>query len=360
MKILLLGGTGAMGVPLSKILSKQGHEVFVTSRSKRTSADNITFIQANAKELELLKNILSKDKYDAIVDFLVYNTKELEERVELFLDSTSQYVFISSCRVFDITTEKITEKTPRILDVTKDEEFLKTDDYSLTKARQEDLLFNNEKKNWTIIRPSLTYNNRHFPLGPLEKEQWLYRSLHGRSIVFSEDMKNVEAALAYGNDVAKSIASLLGNEKALGEDFNIASEQSVSWGGYLSIYLTILKEKGFTPNVVYGQTCVKLKANEKDSQILYARGVNRHFDCSKLKDAGAYEMREPYEGFKEALTDFLNRPSFYAIDWMLEAWSDKESGEFTSLCEIPTFKSKIKYLIFRFGLEKLLYALKRR
>lgn len=351
-----------MGAPLAKILGEQGgHEVVVTSRTKRKPVDNIKYIQANAKELNQIKSILSGDNYDVIVDFLVYTTKELEERINLLLDSTSQYVFISSCRVFSVTNEKITEKTPRVLDVSKDEDYLRTDDYSLTKARQENILFKNKKKNWTIIRPSLTYNNRHFPLGPLEKEQWLYRALHGRSIVFSDDMKSVKTALAYGEDVAKSIASLLGNEKALGEDFNIASEYSEIWGGILNIYVNILKDKqGVVPKVVYSRECVKLKVNKNDSQILYARGVDRYFDCSKLKAIGKYEIRKPEDGFREALSDFLNSPSFYPIDWKLEAWSDKEAGELTPFHEIPTFKSKIKYLVFRFGLDKFLFALKRK
>lgn len=350
-----------MGAPLSKILSEQGHEVIVTSRSKYTTKNNIRYIQANAKNLRTIKSILSKDKYDVIVDFFVYNTQEFKERIDLFLNSTLQYVYISSCRVFAVTKDKITEETPRVLDITSSNKIIDCEDYSLTKARQEDMLFNHKKKNWTIVRPSLTYNSNHFPLGPLEKEQWLYRTLHGRNIVFSEDMRNVKTALAYGDDVAKSIGSLIGNEKALGEDFNIASEHSETWGGILSVYINILKEKGiFIPCVVYGKECVKLKANKNDSQILYARGVDRSFDCSKLKAAGVYEIRTPEDGFKDALCKFLNEPVFYPIDWKLEAWSDRVSGEFTSFHEIQHFRNRIKYLIFRFGFEKLFFALKRR
>ena len=357
MKILLLGGTGAMGSPLSRILSKQGHEVIVSSRSKHTRVDNIKYIHANAKDLTTIKSVLINDKYDVIVDFLVYNIQEFSERIDLFLNSTSQYVFISSCRVFAVTKGVITEKSPRILDIISKNGDIDYEDYSITKALQENILFNHEKKNWTIIRPSLTYNNYHFPLGPLEKEQWLYRTLRGRNVVFSEDMRNVKTALAYGDDVAKSIASLIGNNKAFAEDFNIASEHSESWEKILDIYLTILKDKtNIIPRVVYSNECIKLKANNNDSQILYARGVDRTFNCSKLKAVGLYDIRSPEDGFKESLGNFLNKPVFFFIDWKLEAWSDKVSGEFTSFHEIPTFKNKIKYLIFRFGLEKILYV----
>ena len=39
MKILILGGTGAMGVPLTQILSGCGHSVDITTRSNRGSAE---------------------------------------------------------------------------------------------------------------------------------------------------------------------------------------------------------------------------------------------------------------------------------------------------------------------------------
>ena len=53
---------------------------------------------------------------------------------------------------------------------------------------EENLLFNSEKNNFTIIRPTITYNTQRLQLGVLEKENWLYRALHGRAIVFSDDV----------------------------------------------------------------------------------------------------------------------------------------------------------------------------
>ena len=49
LKILLLGGTGAMGIHLSKILNNQGEDVYVTTRRERKGV-GITYIQGNAHE----------------------------------------------------------------------------------------------------------------------------------------------------------------------------------------------------------------------------------------------------------------------------------------------------------------------
>ena len=44
LKILLLGGTGAIGSHLSEILSTQGHLIFITSRKNRVENLNIKYI----------------------------------------------------------------------------------------------------------------------------------------------------------------------------------------------------------------------------------------------------------------------------------------------------------------------------
>ena len=59
----------------------------------------------------------------------------------------------------------ITEESERLLDTSIDQDFLSTDEYSLTKARQEDILQSSKQKNWTIIRPYITYGTSRLQLG---------------------------------------------------------------------------------------------------------------------------------------------------------------------------------------------------
>lgn len=47
----------------------------------------------------------------------------------------------------------------------------------MAKARQEDILYQSGFSNYTIVRPSVTYNTYRLQLGALEKENWLYRAL---------------------------------------------------------------------------------------------------------------------------------------------------------------------------------------
>ena len=99
-KILLLGGTGAMGVYLAPKLVDMGYQVFVTSRKDRVAKiKNLHYIQGNAHDLEFVQNVL-KGHYDAIVDFMVYTTEEFSRRYECLLEATEHYLFLSSYRVY--------------------------------------------------------------------------------------------------------------------------------------------------------------------------------------------------------------------------------------------------------------------
>ena len=158
MRILILGGTGAMGVSLVQILAQNPlNEIYVTSRSTRTSTGNVNYIKGNAHDISFVKMLLDKRDYDAIVDFMVYSPKEFADRAKIFLLATKQYVFLSSSRVYaDAGQKRIKEGNSRLLDVCRDEVYLATNEYALAKAREENILFDGNYKNWTIIRPYIT------------------------------------------------------------------------------------------------------------------------------------------------------------------------------------------------------------
>lgn len=205
MNILVLGGTGAMGAPLSKLLVASGNNVYVTSRSAHKSCERLHYLQGNAKDEIFLKACLSRMHYDAIVDFMSYSTNQFDRRARLLLQSTKQYIFISSARIFAESKVPLTENSPRLLETVQDLEYKKTDEYALAKARQEDILYQSGFSNYTIVRPSVTYNTYRLQLGALEKENWLYRALKGRCIVFSNDIADKYTAMTHGDDVAKAI-----------------------------------------------------------------------------------------------------------------------------------------------------------
>ena len=151
MKVLLLGGTGVIGTYLSNKLNEKGYRIFITTRSpNKLSVDNIHYICGNAMDFSFVKTVVELQKWDVIVDFMTYRTKQFAERIDLLLSHTKQYVFLSSARVYGNLEHPIKESSPKLLDYIKDEEYLSTDEYALTKARQENILFSSKHSNYTI------------------------------------------------------------------------------------------------------------------------------------------------------------------------------------------------------------------
>lgn len=355
MRVLVLGGTGAMGKPLCMSLAEQGHEVFCTSRSQRDSNNaNIKYLLGSARDEQFVSQ-LTDEKWDVVVDFMVYSTKEFKSFHEKFLNSAKQYIFISSSRVYaeNLENAPIKETQARLLDVCEDEEYLQTDEYALAKARQEDILENSNQKNYTIIRPSITYNTNRLQLGGFEKEEWLYRALHGRSIVFSKDLIDKVTTMTLGDDVVKGICSIIGKESAYGEAFHITENNSYTWGEILEVYLDVLQEKtGKRPKVKLTNKSVLL--NWRYYQMAYCKLYNRRFDCSKISqhvDVQSFTCAK--EGLRKCLGDFLDNVNFQEINFLLEAKNDISANEFTSLSEISGKKMKLKYIVYRLGIEKV-------
>lgn len=349
MKILLLGGTGALGNHLVTLLDEKKYDVAVTSRSYHSLEGGTKYLHGNAKELAFLESILN-DNWDIIVDFMVYTEYEFSERVELLLKSSKHYVFISSARVYNHSNVALTEESSRLLDSSLDKEFLSSHEYSLSKARQENILLALTNKNWTIIRPYISYSSNRLQLGTLEKESWLYRALNGRTIVFSNEMINKITTMTYGFDVAIGIISILNNTDALGKIYHITSEKSCKWEVILNIYLESLENAlGYRPNVIFQNVKEFSVWNPQKYQIIYDRLFDRQFDNTAIKRfVNTSNFTDFNVGLRSCIDEFLENPRFLYIDWKFEAIKDKFCNEKTPLSEIVSYKQKIKYLIFRY------------
>ena len=301
MKILILGGTGAMGVDLVKILGERGENVTVTSRLERKSEfNNVKYVKGDAHDTAFLKSLLAK-KYDAIVDFMVYSTEEFKSRCDILLNATNQYIFLSSSRVYADSETPITEDSPRLLDITTDSEYLKTDEYALTKARQENLLRESGKTNWTIIRPYITYSNQRLQLGVYEKELWLYRALYDRTTVFPKAIAGKYTTMTLGADVAMEISKLIGNEKAMGEAFHLTTDKAIKWDDVLAIYKRVFKDvTGKEIKIKYvddPKPIYDVMGNKY--QVIYDRLFDRRFNNSKfLQVAGECKFDRRKQGWK--------------------------------------------------------------
>lgn len=172
---------------------------------------------------------------------MIWSTESFLGVSDLLLSSCSQYIYVSSYRVF-ADSQVITERSPRLLDVSNDVEYLATDEYALAKARQEDLLRLSRHGNWTIVRPAITYDGSgRFQLCTLESGTWLRLALAGHDVPLASEMLSKQTTMTWGGDVARMISRLVGNSSAMGEDFNVCSSKHQRWSDIANFYRKVVQ-----------------------------------------------------------------------------------------------------------------------
>ncbi|UCU92209.1 NAD-dependent epimerase/dehydratase family protein [Hydrogenophaga taeniospiralis] len=348
-KILVLGGTGAMGTYLVALLSQQGYEVMVSSRSRNDTIGQVRYLRGDAHDPRFLNPILASEKWSAIIDFMVYSTAAFQARAQSLLDATAQYIFLSSSRVYAQSSTPLTEDSPRLLDASTDQTYLATDEYALTKARQENVLFASDRVNWTIIRPYITFSHERLQLGVLEKEDWLFRAMNGRCIFLLKDINDCHTTLTHGEDVAKGIIAIIGEAKALGEAFHITSPTALGWSEVLDAYCrTLATHNNSVPRVRFADLVTFMRVHPSKYQIIYDRLYDRVFDNTKIsRFIDTRQFKDPLQSLQSCLNTFLAKPRFLYVSAKHEALKDLATEERTPLGQLPSVKQKIRYIATR-------------
>jgi nucleoside-diphosphate-sugar epimerase len=316
--VLLIGGTGAIGMYMAPYLVDDGFNVYITSRSQRKS-DNpqITYLQGNGKDIEWLKTIATQYDFDAVVDFMMYDYNELKSKYQELLALSQQYIYLSSYRALANEETPLTGNSPRKVDVAKQHPELAEDKYGMTKGHQENLLRESGRQNWTIVRPSMTFSKNRFQFGAMDN--WdIFRTVRGGATVLPEGMWELPATLVYGKDVALMISKLVTNDQALGRSFNVVTSESHTWHEIADIF-----------GRVFGLKIAKVISNEAyidmtgQHRTMVDRLLPRKFDNSDLLAVTGLQAEDFHTleaGLNEAWID-SDRNRYYkgGTNWKIQA-----------------------------------------
>ena len=225
-KVLVIGATGAMGQYVVPELAALGYEVDAVALDLgKSELPNVHYFQGNAWDKDAFKAMVEK-RYDGIVNFMSYSSPTLDYYLPLALDNCDHYIFLSSYRVFDNKELQLKEDSPRLIDTGDDMILRNAEDYCIYKARGENFLKYLPHKNYTIIRPAVTYGLLRYHLVTLGNDDTVGRARMGKKTVLPEEARNVPGTMTWGGDVAKMISKLLFNEAALGETYNTTTSGS--------------------------------------------------------------------------------------------------------------------------------------
>lgn len=250
MKFLFIGGTGLISSACSELAVARGHEVLILNRGLShvyPVPSGATLFQADVRAgTGSLSQLLGRRHFDAVVDFVAFTVDDIERDLDLFRGSTAQFVFISSASAYEKppATYLITEQTPlanRFWQYSRDKIACEE---RLVRARLE------EGFPTTIVRPSLTYGPSQIPLCVGSwSHPWtiIDRIKRGRQVIVPGDGSSLWV-LTWNADFARGLVGLLGNSDALGEVYQITSDEVLTWN---QIYLEVFRALSLTPKMVH-------------------------------------------------------------------------------------------------------------
>ena len=324
-KALFIGGTGTISTAITAALAAEGKwELTLLNRGSRSAAvpEGVQVIKADIADEERVASLLEGTCWDCVCDFIGFLPAHVERDWRLFRGKTKQYMYISSASAYQkpAASPFITEGTPLANPYWE---------YSRNKMACEEFLMEKYRQEGfpvTIIRPSHTYDERSVPLGVHGGNgswQVLRRMLDGKRVIIHGDGTS-QWTLTHNSDFAKGFIGLMGNPHALGNAFQITSDETLSWN---QIYQTIADKLGVELKACHISSEFLAEVGPYDFQgsLIGDKAVTVLFDNSKLKRAvpGFQATVRFEEGVARAIDNILSHPELQKPDPAFDTWCDR-------------------------------------
>ncbi|MCR4754849.1 MAG: SDR family oxidoreductase [Lachnospiraceae bacterium] len=327
-RALFIGGTGTISTAVVKrLVNELNWEVWVLNRGNRSGVlpEGVKQIAADINDEKAALDKLGDATFDAVCEFIGFTADQVKRDVRLFEGKTKQYIYISSASAY--------HKPAAIYTITEGTALANPYwQYSRDKIECEEYLMQKYREDAfpvTIVRPSHTYDERNVPLGVHGKNgfyQVIKRMQEGKPVIIQGDGSSLWT-LTWNADFAIGFTGLMGNRAAIGEAFQITSDETLTWD---QIYQTIADALG-----------VKLNAYHVATDYLIAVGDKYGYDfAGSLRGDKSVSVVFDNTKLKRAVPDMATNVRFdmgvrIALDYILTHPDEcqKEDPEFDAWCD---------------------------
>lgn len=325
MKALFIGGTGTISMAISKLILKQGWDLYLINRGNRNDDPELAkahFITVDINDEKAVAAKLEGMHFDVAAEFIGFVPSQLERDYRLLKGKTDQFIYISSASAYQkpCSNVVISEKTPMANPYWE---------YSRNKIACEDYLmklYREEGFPVTIVRPSHTYDERSVPLGVHGNKgsyQVIKRIKEGKKVIIHGDGLGLWT-ITHNSDFAKGFVGLMGNIHAIGEAVQIMSDETVTWN---QIYGCIARALGVELKPVYVSSDFLAKTSNYDftGSLIGDKANSVIFDCSKLKSLvpDFVAVKRADQGIRETIEYVMSHPECQTEDPDFDAYCDK-------------------------------------
>lgn len=326
MKALIIGGTGTISSAVVRRLIEKNWDVYVLNRGNNRSRlpEGVNQIIADINDEPLIRSRIGNIRFDSVCDFIGFVPQHVERDFRLFEDRTDQYIFISSASAYHkpsrnyIVNEGTAMANPHW-------------EYSRNKIACEEYLMKMYREKGfpvTIVRPSHTYDEKNIPIGVHGKNgfwQVIKRMQQNKPVIIQGDGTSLWT-LTFNTDFALGFEGLMGNPHAIGEAFQITSDETLSWN---QIYETIAQALGVKLNPYHISSDFLSSVGAEydfEGSLTGDKSVSVVFDNSKLKRiVPEFNPTVSFSrGVRKTLDYVLSHPNECQIeDPVFDAWCDK-------------------------------------
>ena len=308
MKILIIGGTGNISTPITRMLQGKGHDITLFNHDEirpEWLLPEVRVISGNRKDLHLFESQIFIDgNYDCVIDMICFEPEDAVIDAVLFKGHTKQFIFCSTVDVYP--------KTPDRYPVNEDLKIgaLPSFQYAWKKVECEKTLWQAHRRGdfqLTVLRPAATYNESWNPgVHSFGGQTYhLDRIRKGKPIIMHGDGTSIWVA-AYRDDTASAFVAAAGNETAFGQAYNVTGDELMT---HNRIWKTIARVMNAPePDFVYIPSL--LLANLAPVEALWCRENFMHnniFDNSKAKRDLGFRYTVSYEEGVKKCIEFLTR-----------------------------------------------------
>jgi nucleoside-diphosphate-sugar epimerase len=318
-KVLFIGGTGIISSACSRRVVATGGELTILNRGTTTSRavpEGAEVVVADIRDPASVRAALGTRTFDVVAEFIAFTPEHVQTDIDLFRDRVGQYVFISSASAYQTPPARlpIVESTPLRNPFWQ---------YSRDKIACEDLLvaaYRSAGFPATIVRPSHTYDRTLVPL----MGGWadIERMRRGQPVVVHGDGTSLWT-LTHHDDFAKAFVGVLGHPQAIGDSFQITSDEVLTWN---QIYQIMADAAGVQATLVHvASDTIAAHDAELGASLLGDRTHSVIFDNTKVKSlVPDYVAAIPFvTGAREIVEWYDADASRRTVDADLDALLDK-------------------------------------
>jgi len=317
MKVLFIGGTGLISSACTQLAVERGVDLFLLNRGSHPDrAFGATPIIADLRDEAAVERALAGNRFDAVVDWIAFTPADIERDLRLFRARADQFVFISSASAY---------RKPLVDWLIREDSPLANPfwDYARDKIACEDRLmraFRDDGFPVTIVRPSLTYGDTQVPLAV---NSWarpytaIARMRRGRPLIVPGDGTSLWT-ITHNSDFAKAFVGLLGRPQAIGQAFNIMSDEVLTWD---EIYRQVAAAAGVEARIVHiASDFIAECLPEMRGTLLGDKAVSAVFDTTKIKRfVPDFHATTPFaEGIRRTLAWFDADPARQQVDFEMD------------------------------------------